>query len=84
MSLSFASYVFAKDDGLFYRGGLDDKKAKASNGAIVNEDYKKFITDGPFGGAKLHKVREGVWSLVGYSLSNYTFIEGKTGLIAFD
>ena len=84
MSLSFASNVFAKDDGLFYRGGLDGKKAKAPNGAIVNEDYKKFLTGGAFSEAKLHKVREGVWSLVGYSISNYTFIEGKTGLIVFD
>jgi alkyl sulfatase BDS1-like metallo-beta-lactamase superfamily hydrolase len=84
MSLSFASYVLAKDDGLFYRGGLDKKKAETQNGAIVNEDYEKFVTDGAFGEAKLHEVREGVWTLVGYSLSNYTFIEGKTGLIAFD
>jgi alkyl sulfatase BDS1-like metallo-beta-lactamase superfamily hydrolase len=84
MPLSFAGSAYAKDDGLFYRGELDGKKVKAPNGAIVNEDYKKFIADGPFGKAKLHKVRKGVWSLVGYSISNYTFIEGKTGLIAFD
>ncbi len=84
LSLSLASMAYAKDDGLFYRGGLDDKKAEAQNGAIVNEDYKKFLTDGAFGGAKFHKVREGVWTLVGYSISNFTFIEGKTGLIAFD
>jgi len=84
MSLSLTSSAYAKEDGLFYRGGLDGKKTKASDGAIVNEDYKKFIADGPFSKAKLHKVREGVWSLVGYSISNYTFIEGKTGLIVFD
>ena len=41
ISLSFASNVFAKDDDLFYRGGLDGKKIEAPNGAIVNEDYKK-------------------------------------------
>jgi alkyl sulfatase BDS1-like metallo-beta-lactamase superfamily hydrolase len=29
-------------------------------------------------------VRDGVHTIVGYSLSNYTFIEGETGLIAFD
>ena len=69
---------------LFYRGAFDDKKAEAPNGAIVHEDYKKLIVEGAFGKAQTIKVREGVHTIVGYSLSNYTFIEGKTGLIVFD
>ena len=74
----------AQDAKLFYRGGLDDKKAEAPNGAIVNEDYKKLILEGGFGEAQTIRVRDGVHTIVGYSLSNYTFIEGKTGLIVFD
>lgn len=69
---------------LFYRGDMDDKKAQAPNGAIVNEDYKTFLLDGPLTKARLVKARDGVYSLVGYSISNYTFVEGRTGLIAFD
>jgi alkyl sulfatase BDS1-like metallo-beta-lactamase superfamily hydrolase len=82
--LSITTTASAQDAKLFYRGGLDDKKAEALNGAIVNEDYKKLIVEGAFGKAQTIPVREGVHTIVGYSLSNYTFIEGKTGLIVFD
>lgn len=68
----------------FYRGDYDDQKAEAPNGAIVNDAYRKFITEGPFSEAKIFEPHDGVWSIVGYSLSNYTFIKGETGLIAFD
>jgi alkyl sulfatase BDS1-like metallo-beta-lactamase superfamily hydrolase len=68
----------------FYRGDYDDQKAEAPNGAIVNDAYRKFITEGPFSESKIFEPRDGVWSIVGYSLSNYTFIKGETGLIAFD
>jgi alkyl sulfatase BDS1-like metallo-beta-lactamase superfamily hydrolase len=68
----------------FYRVDLDDKKATAPNGAVVNEDYKTFFPDGPFTRSQVIKTRDVVCSLVGYSLSNYAFVEGKSGLIAFD
>jgi len=68
----------------FYRGGFDGHKVEAPNGAIVNKAYLDFITDGAFDEAKTVKVRDSVYTIVGYSLSNYTFIEGATGLIAFD
>jgi alkyl sulfatase BDS1-like metallo-beta-lactamase superfamily hydrolase len=69
---------------LFYRGDFDNDKAQAPNGAIVNQAYLDFITDSGWAETKTIKVREGVYTIVGYSLSNYTFIEGETGLIAFD
>ena len=55
MLLGMASTASAQDAKLFYRGGLDHKKAKASNGAIVNEDYKKLIVEGAFGKAQTIK-----------------------------
>ena len=69
---------------LFYRGDLDDSKAEAPNGAVVNEAYLRFLADSGWGAPKLHAVREGVWTIVGLSLSNYTFVETDTGLIGFD
>jgi alkyl sulfatase BDS1-like metallo-beta-lactamase superfamily hydrolase len=69
---------------LFYRGDFDNDKTKAPNGAIVNKAYLNFIAGGGWAETKTFKVREGVYTIVGYSLSNYTFIEGETGLIAFD
>ncbi len=74
----------AQDRKLFYRGDLDDQKVEAPNGAIVNADYLNFLVSGGWDEAKLVEVREGVHTIVGYSLSNYTFIEGETGLIVFD
>ena len=68
----------------FYRGGLDDQIVEAPNGAKVNAQYEKFLSEGAFGGTQIVKVREGVWSVIGYCLNNFTFVEGKTGLIAFD
>lgn len=69
---------------LFYRGDFDNEKTQAPNGAIVNKAYLDFITGGVWAETKTIKVREGVYTIVGYSLSNYTFIEGETGLIVFD
>jgi alkyl sulfatase BDS1-like metallo-beta-lactamase superfamily hydrolase len=63
---------------------MDDQIVDAPNGAKVNAQYEKFLSDGVFGGTEVVKVREGVWSVVGYALNNFTFVEGKTGLIAFD
>jgi glyoxylase-like metal-dependent hydrolase (beta-lactamase superfamily II) len=85
MSLSFAESAFSEDNTLFYRGALDDKKAEAPNGAIANADYIDWSKNSAFGaGTVVHQPREGVWSISGYSIANYTFIEGKTGLIVFD
>ncbi len=71
-------------DQPFYRGGFDDQIVEASNGAMVNAQYNEFLSEGAFGGTQVIEVRQGVWSVVGYSLNNYTFVEGETGLIAFD
>jgi alkyl sulfatase BDS1-like metallo-beta-lactamase superfamily hydrolase len=68
----------------FYRGGFDDQIVAAPNGARVNAQYRAFLSEGAFGGTDVVQVREGVWTVVGYSLNNYTFVEGETGLIAFD
>ncbi len=74
----------AEETKLFYRGDFDNDKVEAPNGAIVNKAYRDFILEGSFGEAKPIKVRDGVHTICGYSISNYTIIEGKTGLIAFD
>jgi len=79
-----ASPESATDSELFYRGGNDDRVATAANGAKVHEDYEKSISEGAWGKPEIHNVTDGVWTITGYSLSNYTFIEGETGLIAFD
>jgi alkyl sulfatase BDS1-like metallo-beta-lactamase superfamily hydrolase len=82
--LATAYASVAADSELFYRGGNDDKVVTAPNGAKVHEDYEKSINDGAWGKTEIHNVTDGVWTITGYSLSNYTFIEGETGLIAFD
>jgi len=84
LSLCLGFQVSAQAEEPFYRGGLDGQIVEAPNGAKVNAQYEKYLSEGAFGGTQIVKVREGVWSVVGYSLSNYTFVEGKTGLIAFD
>ncbi len=68
----------------FYRGAYDDDIVTAANGAKVNSAYNAFLSEGAFGGTQVIEVQKGVWTIAGYSLANYTFIEGKTGLIAFD
>jgi alkyl sulfatase BDS1-like metallo-beta-lactamase superfamily hydrolase len=79
-----ASPASTADSELFYRGGNDDKVVTAANGAKVHEDYEKFISQGVWSKPAIHNVTDGVWTVTGYSISNYTFIEGETGLIAFD
>lgn len=76
--------AFAQDPKPFYRGGFDHQIVEAKNGAKVNASYRQFLSEGAFGGTQIIEVRKGVWTVSGYSLSNYTFVEGKTGLIAFD
>ncbi len=82
--ISTFALITAHAEQPFYRGGMDDQIVDAPNGAKVNAQYEKFLSDGVFGGTEVVKVREGVWSVVGYALNNFTFVEGKTGLIAFD
>ncbi|MGI9294180.1 MAG: alkyl sulfatase dimerization domain-containing protein, partial [Pseudomonadales bacterium] len=84
VSLFFNTPAIATDTPLFYRGDFDHKVVEAPNGAMVNADYRSWVEDGPFGEATLVKVRAGVWSIVGLSLSNYSFVETDNGLIAFD
>jgi len=82
---NFTVQVAAESESkLFYRGDYDDNKVAAENGAIVNKQYHDYIKQSGADGQKLIKVRDGVYTITGYSLANYTFIEGKTGLIAFD
>lgn len=83
-TMTTAQTELAADPSLFYRGGDDNKVVTAANGAKVNEGYLKAITEGAWSGTKIHNVTDGVWTITGYSISNYTFIEGKSGLIAFD
>jgi|GEM_PF-1510716 len=68
----------------FYRGAYDDDIVTAVNGAKVNSAYNEFLSEGAFGGVQVIEASKGVWTIAGYSLANYTFVEGKTGLIAFD
>jgi len=79
-----ATPASAVDSELFYRGGNDDRVVTAANGARVHEDYEKSIREGAWSKTEIHNVTDGVWTITGYSISNYTFIEGETGLIAFD
>ena len=83
-ALLAANPVLAQGEKLFYRGELDNQKVEAPNGAVVNADYRKFILEGVWGKTRMTRVRDGVHTITGYSLSNYTFIEGKTGLIVVD
>ncbi len=89
LALGFLTLVavpsVAQDTQLFYRGAFDDKVAEAPNGALANKDYIEWSQNSALGaGTIVHKPREGVWTITGYSISNYTFIEGENGLIVFD
>eukprot|EP00903_Cladosiphon_okamuranus_P002693 g2691.t1 len=63
---------------------LDHKVVTAENGAQVNADFKAFITEGPWSEVKTVQVAPKIHTIIGYGLSNYTFIEGETGLILID
>ncbi len=84
LGLGLGSQANAQDQLPFYRGGFDDQIVEAPNGAKVNAQYKKYLSEGAFGGTQVVEVRAGVWCVAGYALNNFTFVEGKTGLIAFD
>lgn len=69
---------------LFYRGDLDEAVTTVDNGARVNRDYANFVKNGPWAKVKTWEVTERIHTITGYGLSNYTFIEGDTGLIMID
>lgn len=73
-----------KEGSKFYRGALDGKIVTAENGAQVNADFKSFITEGPWARVKSWQVTPKIHVFTGYGLSNYTFIEGDSGLILID
>ena len=82
--LSGALLAQENTGGKFYRGAMDDQVVAAPNGAMVNREFRDWVMDGGGNGPKLIEVLDGVHLLAGYSLSNYVFIEGRTGLIAFE
>lgn len=69
---------------LFYRGDLDHKVVRADNGALLNEDYLRFIRDGSWGEVVCSEVRPGIHCLTGLGFANHTFIESENGYILFD
>ena len=88
VSVVVSSVIYAQTEQTindkYYRGAYDDDIVTAPNGANVNSAYLEYLSSGAYAGTQVIEVTKGVWTVVGYSLSNYTFIEGKTGLIAFD
>lgn len=68
----------------FYRGDLDHKVARADSGALLNEDYLRFIRDGSWGKIDFSEVRPGIHCITGLGFANHTFIESDNGLILFD
>lgn len=67
----------------FYRGGQDQNKATAPNGAIVNADFLKVIK-AQRGGQRVLELRPGLRVIRGYHSGNTIVVEGKTGLIVID
>ena len=55
--------------------------ATASNGGVARREA---IEHAARFERRVHRVREGVWCVVGNGLSNQTFVEGPSGLIAID
>jgi len=57
---------------------------KAPNGAIVNDEVLKRISEISYTEPTTEKLAEGVWCIGGYSLANTTVIEAEDGLIVYD
>ncbi|MEM1314731.1 MAG: alkyl sulfatase dimerization domain-containing protein [Pseudomonadota bacterium] len=66
-----------------YRGDFDDIVVEAPNGGLANGDYVAHLASQPTE-ATIFEPLPGVWSIVGYMLGNFSFVQGETGLIAFD
>ena len=56
MAITLCSNAGAQEQP-FYRGGLDDQKGTAPNGAIVNEGYRDFLLEGPFAQTQMIEVQ---------------------------
>lgn len=78
-----ASAANGADRPRSYRGDFDGIVAEAPNGAIANGDYLNYLSSQPTE-ATIFEPQPGVWSIVGYMLGNVSFVQGETGLIAFD
>ncbi len=55
--------------------------ATAPNGGVARREAIEHATRFE---RRVHRVRDGVWCVVGNGLSNQTFVEGPGGLIAID
>ncbi len=82
VALLFLGEAIAQDVP-FYRGGLDHKKVESANGAILNADHHQRVLLAAQG-ANVVQVNDRVHTITGLSISNYSFVEGENGLIAFD
>ena len=59
----------------------ESRVATAPNGGVARREAIEHATRFE---RQLHRVRDGVWCVVGNGLSNQTFVEGPGGLIAID
>jgi alkyl sulfatase BDS1-like metallo-beta-lactamase superfamily hydrolase len=77
-----AAPAAAADKPSPYNGGEAVEQARLPNGAIVNAR----LADDPFlkTDPRLIKVRDGVWTVTGYALSNCSFVETSGGIVVFD
>ena len=76
VSLGLSSAIYAQTEQTindkYYRGAFDDDIVTAPNGAHVNSAYLEYLSSGAYAGTQVIEVTKGVWTVVGYSLSNYT------------
>lgn len=77
-----AAPAAAADKPSPYNGGEPVEQARLPNGAIVNARLAgdPFLKSAP----RLIKVRDGVWTVTGYALSNCSFVETPEGIVVFD
>jgi alkyl sulfatase BDS1-like metallo-beta-lactamase superfamily hydrolase len=67
----------------FYRGGQDNNKATAPNGAIINADFLRYAANSRRG-IRVENVRPGIHVILGYHSVNCIVVEGATGLIVIE
>lgn len=82
IALSLNAPADAQDKPSPYNGGEPVTQARFGNGAILNETLARdpFLKVDP----RLIKVRDGIWTVTGYALSNLSFVESDAGLVVFD
>ena len=83
LSLALCSSLAMAGETPFYRGGQDNNKATAPNGAVLNADYLSAITH-LAQGVEVLNLRPGLHVIRGYHLVNTIVVDGKTGLIVID